>query len=89
MGVCTCGAQAASAFAAVSSSLIGSGGIVDTALDAPRVWLDGWKAWVPFPMLGISPDMSWYKGTSGKCPVRLWASLASFQRRKDAKDAKT
>ena len=26
--------------------------------------------------------------SSGKRPVRLWASLASFQRRKDAKDAK-
>ena len=26
---------------------------------------------------------------SGKCPIRLWASLASLQRCKDAKDAKT
>jgi hypothetical protein len=57
MGVC-----ATDAFAVVSSSLIGSGGIVDTALDAPRVWLDGRKAWVPLPMLGISPDMSVYQG---------------------------
>ena len=47
---------------AVSSSLIGSGGIVNTALDAPQVWLDGQKAWVPLPMLGISLDISWYKG---------------------------
>ena len=34
-------------------------------------------------------SQSWGKPhASGKRPVRLWASLASFQRRKDAKDAK-
>ena len=59
MGVCTAGPGV---FAAVLLLLIGLGGIVDMVLDAPQVLLDGWKAWVPLPMLGISPDMSWYKG---------------------------